>query len=279
MKIASIDNVEEIERFLLTFEDSSLFLLANLFEYGTQMGDHPNSGDYYGIYGADSLKSVFSVTKRGNLLIQDGGEKIEASKIIDFLDGNSSIPLTGCLGSSASSKELFELLVARGLRESYSSNEILYSFDLGKGLPSSSFQSRKIGHEYFKSWMNLQVSFAKELGLESNLNENYYSQLFKEKAEGVGVSGLVIDNKLIGCAHLNAEFRSLCQVGGVYTQAKHRRKGYSHDCMGSLMQRCHKKGYKKMILFTGEHNFSAQRLYESIGFKKIGYYGLFIGAY
>jgi RimJ/RimL family protein N-acetyltransferase len=37
-------------------------------------------------------------------------------------------------------------------------------------------------------------------------------------------------------------------------------------------------GLRKLILFTGEHNEAARRLYESIGFFKIGYFGLLFGS-
>lgn len=87
--------------------------------------------------------------------------------------------------------------------------------------------------------------------------------------------GYFEDQRLIPKAGLNRKARETGQVGGVYTDGKYRKKGIAQKVMralhdGSLFHH----GLTKLILFTGENNVGAQKLYESLGYEKVGYFGM-----
>jgi predicted GNAT family acetyltransferase len=70
----------------------------------------------------------------------------------------------------------------------------------------------------------------------------------------------------------------LGQVGGVYTVPSFRQKGYSRSVMQQLLldaKEIHQ--IRKMIIFTGDQNFPAQKLYTSLGVSKIGFFALLFG--
>lgn len=91
--------------------------------------------------------------------------------------------------------------------------------------------------------------------------------------------GLFIETELISIAELNAKTDALATVGGVYTMPKFRRKGFAKTLMNGLIFDCKNKlSLHKLIIFTGEsENKPAQKLYESLGCRKIGYMALFFG--
>ena len=64
----------------------------------------------------------------------------------------------------------------------------------------------------------------------------------------------------------------------MYTRPADRRKGLSYAVMQMLITDCrHRLGFDKLVLFTGEDNTSARKLYESLGFEAAGAFGLLLG--
>ena len=104
------------------------------------------------------------------------------------------------------------------------------------------------------------------------------TQQFSEKAEKKITWGLFLENVLVSIADLNAKALDLGQVGGVYTVPSFRQRGYSKSVMRQLLldaKELHK--IRKLIIFTGEQNFPAQKLYNSLGVSQVGYFALLFG--
>ena len=92
--------------------------------------------------------------------------------------------------------------------------------------------------------------------------------------------GYFHNGHLIATAALSAVHKQIGQVGGVYTDPQWRRQGLSRAIMNVMIKDCmqiHK--FQKLILFTGETNKEARRLYESLGFGEIEEFGLFFGSH
>jgi RimJ/RimL family protein N-acetyltransferase len=65
-------------------------------------------------------------------------------------------------------------------------------------------------------------------------------------------------------------------VGGVYTPPDLRGKGFARAVVAGSILDVQKEGVAKVILFTGEDNFPAQRAYRSLGFRECGDFGLVV---
>jgi predicted GNAT family acetyltransferase len=90
--------------------------------------------------------------------------------------------------------------------------------------------------------------------------------------------GLFSNGKLISIADLNARALDLGQVGGVYTLPEYRKQGFSTAVMRQVMHDAKELHHiRKLIIFTGETNLSARRVYESLGVFPVGYYALLFG--
>lgn len=82
---------------------------------------------------------------------------------------------------------------------------------------------------------------------------------------------------MVATAQIFAKTESMGTVGGVYTHSGYRRKGMARKTMVRLMKdSVELLGLKKLVLSTDEDQRKpAPQLYESLGFVKIGYLGMF----
>jgi predicted GNAT family acetyltransferase len=72
----------------------------------------------------------------------------------------------------------------------------------------------------------------------------------------------------------NATLPDVVQVGGVWTPASLRSRGYGRCVVAGSLLIARDEGATRALLFTGEDNRPAQRAYEALGFRAIGDYGL-----
>ncbi|HTG90008.1 MAG TPA: GNAT family N-acetyltransferase, partial [Vicinamibacterales bacterium] len=99
--------------------------------------------------------------------------------------------------------------------------------------------------------------------------------LFEDATRAGRWWGYFEDARLSATAGLNALYKHIGQVGGVYTVPERRGLGLSTATMTTLMAdsvRVH--GLRRLVLFTGDHNRAARRVYDRLGFATIGDFAL-----
>ena len=74
----------------------------------------------------------------------------------------------------------------------------------------------------------------------------------------------------------NAKFKPFNQVGGVWTPVSERGQGYARMVVAGSLQHATEQGYSMSVLFTDDLNIGAQKAYESLGYKHIGEFGLYM---
>ena len=104
-------------------------------------------------------------------------------------------------------------------------------------------------------------------------------RLFLRSAELRRWWGYFEDDRLVAMACLNAVYKRLGQVGGVYTVPARRGFGFSRATMNALLaDSVQVHGLERLILFTGEHNEAARHIYKTLGFSTIGDFALLMCA-
>jgi ribosomal protein S18 acetylase RimI-like enzyme len=131
----------------------------------------------------------------------------------------------------------------------------------------------------FVDWERLNTAYFAELSLPMQLTlEQRRADFASRVRAGHWWGAFGDDYELMSIASLNATYGSLAQIGGVYTRPAERRKGLSRAVLQLLVEECRERlGFEKLVLFTGENNASARRLYESAGFQAAGAFGLLLG--
>lgn len=274
-------NIEHVRAFLDAHADTTMFLVANLATCGPRLGDSMNSGNFRCIHDGDEIAAVFCLTRRGNLLAESGGRTEFAAEIIEDC-AKEPMPTTGVVGEWQLAAALWQLLVdADAFVEEYVSREFLYRLHLSPSSPEAGrFDGvRHLETADFHEWKTLNESYLREEGLPpANASEAEKRAHFEEQARAGHWWGCFEGDRLIAIAALNAATGKSGQLGGVYTVPDRRRRGHSRTLMRCLMADCaNVYRFEKLILFTGASNRAAQGLYESLGFARIGEFGLLFG--
>lgn len=282
MKISEVsdENIAEVQKFLDEHSETALFLASNLLTYGPRLRDAMNSGNFKCIRSDNEILGVFCLSRRGNLLAETGGRTDFARPILDTCEVES-IPIQGVIGEWYLSAAIWNLMKdSKGFMEHYNTKEILYRLYLSPGHNIEIDQSnvRQLISSDFEQWIKLNTAFMDEEGMPVQGTIEQRRINFKENTQAGRWWGYFHNGQLIATVALNAVYKQIGQVGGVYTDPRWRRQGLSRAIMNVMIKDCmqiHK--FQKLILFTGEKNKAARSLYESLGFVEIGSFGLFFG--
>lgn len=270
--------------FLEARKETCLFLLGNLSNYGFKLTDEPNSGNYRLLKRGHETVGAFSFSRRGNLLIQTDDKDDYSHEIYEAIK-RDNIKLEGILGpwKDCISFKGYYTTIHDGFEVGRISKEWLYSLqlthieDMNKVFGEEFLSVRLLEGKDFDQWKALRLAYMKELGLpiQSERGNNARKDLARSMEESKNLWGVFLDKELVSIGGYNARYKDIGQIGGVFTPLDKRCKGYSKLCMTKLVwdsKEIHQ--LNTLILFTDENNIAAQRVYESLGFRKIGYFGM-----
>jgi predicted GNAT family acetyltransferase len=277
IKDVSESDLDKARAFLETHAETSLFLLSNLAEFGPRAGDDPNSGNYKFIEDDGAIRAVFCLTRRGILLAQTAGRRDLAEHIVHACE-RERISIQGVVGEWQAAEAIWRILCATpSFRPTHVSKEVLFHLALSKkddGHPRARF----LDPIDFTEWVRLNSAFLTEQelpihGTNEERRANFASECTARRWWGVFES-----NQLVSTAALNAVYKDIGQVGGVYTMRGKRRRGLARSVMYTLINDAiDRHRLKRLVLFTGEKNLAAQTLYESMGFARLGHFALLFG--
>lgn len=279
VEAVSSSSQQEMRDFLKSHENYSLFLLGNFENYGPTLTDAPYSGNFKLIRLHNKVIGVFCLTRKGNLLIETTHRESIFDVVLEACQ-KESMPLKGVVGNWEFCKPFWEYLKAKKIiqKEVFISKEVLYSVDLKEQKFSSQPNVRILTERDFDQWKPLRINYLKEEGLPNDRSDSQLWNIFLEKTKKKIAWGYFLNSTLVSMADLNAKALDLGQVGGVYTDPKFRRKGYSKAVMMQLLHDAKElHSIRKLIIFTGENNFSAQKLYVSLGVAQVGNFALLFG--
>jgi RimJ/RimL family protein N-acetyltransferase len=107
--------------------------------------------------------------------------------------------------------------------------------------------------------------------LVSNRNDRPARALKKyvEWITKMPVYGLFTNGRLVSYAGSFLQLPQVWMIGGVFTQPRHRNKGYATLAVSAITEEALRKA-ETAALFVRSDNYSAIRVYEKIGYEKIG---------
>ena len=279
VELVSEKNRGEVETFLSAHEESAQFLITNLRDNGAKLTEHHNSGNFKAIKINDVVVAVFCLSRRGNLIIQS--EVCEPKMILDAC-ASESVVLKGFIGEWNSVEPVYNLYkeINPSYLPSYESKEILYSYPLSSNDTKIAHDKRVrlITDDDYSQWSEFSNAYLSELSLPDELSEEQKRQDFESKIAKRIFWGLFDSKKLLSRTALNSNGEKIGQVGGVFTPKAYRQQGFAKAVMFHMLKDCRDlHGHTKNILFTGESDIPAQKLYESMGYARIGSFALVLG--
>ena len=257
-----------------------MFLLGNLDVNGPRISPALNSGNFKMIENNSRVCAVFCLTRRTAILAEAGGRTEFAQTIVDACR-EEPIPIGGVMGEWRLAEAIWSILQsAPGFREVFASKEILQALDLSHVTrPNPDSHVRHLAADDFEQWDRLSAGFCAEEGIPLHGTPDERGRLFRRSAEARRWWGYFEDDRLVAMACLNAVYKRLGQIGGVYTLPERRGFGFSKATMNALLaDSVQVHGLERLILFTGEHNEAARHIYKTLGFSTIGDFALLMCA-
>lgn len=261
------------------FKETSIFLLGNLEKYGPVPTEHPRSGQYKCIMDCDEVVGVFCLTRTGMILAQSN-RRVDITHII-LNECEKEQPICAFNGAWEVIEPVYSTYKSKhkNYSDGFFSKEILFKLDLNDSNRIEG-AGRFLNEKDFEEWnfLNLDYLAGEKLAVDGSTEQRRAS--FFEKVKQKHWWGLNENNRLVSIAGFNACFQDVGQLGGIYTPPEMRGRGLARKCVEKLIyDSIHVHNLSRLILFTGNDNIAAQRLYRSVGFTEIGNYALIFGSH
>ncbi len=285
IRAVGMEDLERVRGFLEAHIETSLFLLSNLASFGPKLTEHWNSGNYHLVEENGRVVAVFCLTRRGNLLVQAGGRTDLAEAILEACE-SETVEICGVVGEWPIAEALWDLVrVDPWFEPGRGSRDVLYRLSLEDlewvpaTTPPDGLSVRALESSDFVQWERLNTAYLAEQHMPLPVVDEAHEAEFARRTRAHWWWGAFMDEELVATVALNAAYGVVGQIGGVYTRPADRNKRFAQTAMQRLIQDCrdHHR-FKKLILFTGEDNLAARRLYEASRFEVAGAYGLLLGS-
>ena len=266
-----------VQAFLEAHIDTSVYLLSNMIDVGIRVSSSPMSGNFLLVEQGGALAGVFCLTSRGDLLAQTGGRTEFAPMILAACRAEAH-PIAGVLAEWRLAEALWAALMPEvGYSAVYECKSIAYGITRvpAPRTVSEGLVIRAMTMADYEAWEPVDRAFCAEEGLAVMPDEPRRRNGYRLRADVGGWWGAFSGELLVSTACLNAGYKGVGQVGGVYTRPAYRRLGIAQQVMHELM-RYHEErmGLQEVVLFTAEHNQAGRAFYEAMGFSQRGQFGL-----
>lgn len=269
---ATLQDLPGIQQFLTAQIDQAMFPLANLREFGLKQGDFAADHDH-------ALRiwclgrSVIALTRAGN--------------IMPYLDGTPDLSglraalhdqtIAGVIGPSASARPVIAALGLDKLPTATDRDEPGFGLDLADLVVPD-----------MPGFELVPLSSA-DLPLVTGWRETYIGEVLgifgpeaREKAESDiafycardSHRVLMHDGLPVAMTGFNATLPEIVQIGGVYTPAPMRGKGFARRAVALHLQEAQGEGATRAVLFSASD--AAARAYRSVGFLPTRSFTLFL---
>ncbi len=270
------------EAALLTFLearlDTSMIVLHNVEHSGLEYSPKPYCGLYVAACEGPAIRAVAGHAWNGMLLVQgETGVEEAARRVVEV----SHRPVTGLLGPHHAVVAARSALKYERRSTAYDELDLLFALDLPKlntpgmvedGKASWRFAAEDDRAGFLVDWRLRYEAETLGLPITEARRDKTRSSLLHAGAQPIYL--LEHEERVVSMTSFNAETRGVVQVGGVWTPPELRGKGFARAVVAASLSYKRRTGAHRSILFTGEHNVAAQRSYRSLGYERIGEFGL-----
>lgn len=259
-------DTEKVMEYLKNDSIAGAFLMGNVLEFGLDnCKDMRRCGDYYGYFSKGDLIGILPFYNMGSCIPLFVDEKA----IGPFDEMMIQRPFEVLLGMQKYVKPLYDAI-------SGGKNTLMYQ-------ESSYFVNNKFAPFTLKNVTfakademdkNKVVAFVKEAfwqGFGHNYSVEETQKFLEQLAKEEEFLFLMVEDKIIAQAYIQATTKEINQIGGVFTIVEERGKGYCRAIVSELCQNIIARD-KTPSLIVRKDNVSAIRAYASLGFTHFDEY-------
>ena len=274
------DDRPAFDAFLDRHRATSMFLRANAFHSGLVDGPERFQGLYVGAFSDNVLTDVAAHYWNGNIILQAPTQPAELALAVARESGRR---IDGLLGPWPQ-VEATERALNLGQRHlGKAVPEYLYRLDLADLIVPEQLSSGRVVYRHARvDDLAELVPWRREYDLhtlgypdDSIDDATIHDDLARSiRAGTLGV--LEKDGGLVSMTAFGAKLPDTVQVGGVFTPVELRGRGYGRAVVAGSLLDVKADGVIEAILFTEAENYPAQRAYETLGFERIGEFGMIL---
>ena len=267
----------QVNAFLLTEHDQTLFLQGNLAASGFEDTGERYGGAWVGAFEADRLVGVAALFWNGNAIVYAPGSE---ALCVEGAWRASGRHLQGILGPHDQVAAARRGLGLEACRTTMSGVEVLYGMDLAAlRLPGllgqAGIHARPAKADDIEALVPLLAAYMREaLGEDVSLPRDA-PQFVAQAQRGIerGARWVLYDgDHLVSTSGFNTETSRCVQIGGVFTPKHCRSRGYGAAVVAASLRDARQRGIERSVLFTAEANTPARRCYEGLGYEAVGDY-------
>jgi predicted GNAT family acetyltransferase len=246
---------------------SSMFLLGNLEQFGVDNRDHPHGTAFFLRETGDGITGIFGATNGGMLLCQlPGIGATEAQTYAHLLQG---YVLRGMTGEAEQVATILEALPFEAGALSVNDVDPLYMIELASvGESTAPVRAPEAGDKA------LLMEWFQQLDEDNGLGEGGDMRPLDARAEEAIAAETVWilegEDGPVAMSAVNAHAGHAVQIGGVFVRRDMRGRGLAAEVVRAQLAELRDEGFARAILFAGSD--TAARVYEKIGFQKVGDY-------
>ncbi len=267
-----------LEHFLLAHLDSAMFLLSNLRKAGLIDNNERYSGTYIAAFEDEQIVGVVAHYWNGNLLCQ---APVHLDALCRQALSSSGRLLAGLVGPGTQVNAICRSFALTPQQYKIAGTEGLFTLPLANlRLPTPLHNGAVVGRrmtvddiDQLSTW---RAAYNHETLGDPDTPESLVqaqTEMTRTLEENVGWV-LEAEGQLVAMSAFNATIPEAVQVGGVYTPPTLRGRGYGRAVVAASLRDALAEGAQRAILFTDDDNIAAQRAYRSLGFEKVGDWGL-----
>jgi N-acetylglutamate synthase-like GNAT family acetyltransferase len=280
IKVLQPGDETALEAFLLPRVASSMFLLGNMRAAGLEDEGEPYQGTYAAAFSGGKIVSVVAHYWNDNLILQ---APVHLDKLWGKAVEVSGRPVGGLIGPSEQVDVVNEALDIGESRIQLDETERLYTLALDElVVPDALASGQVVGRRAEPRELDLlvawRVTYGEEALGESDTGESRerarstVERLIRQERTWV----LEVEGEPVACSSFNTATEEAVQVGGVWTPADIRSRGYGRAVVAASLLDARAEGVTTAILFTGQENVPAQRAYAALGFQHVGAYRMLL---
>jgi len=271
------------EAFLMPRLASSMFLLGNVRQAGIVDTGERYSGTYVGAFEDGEMVGVVAHFWNGALMCQVLAPHTDAllGPLWRAAVAASGRPIKGVLGPDEQAVRIQAELMMPDEIVQLNHREKLYDLALPdlvvpEPLAKGAVSARLAAQDDVATLVAWRVGYETETMGTTDTTE-YRADVQRRIGRLIDdgtVWLLVRDGVPVATTGFNAVLDEAVQVGGVYTPPENRSRGYARAAVAGSLLAMRDRGASQGILFTADSNIPAQKAYEALGFRHVGYFRL-----
>jgi RimJ/RimL family protein N-acetyltransferase len=267
-----------LDTFLARHADSSMFLRSNARAAGLVDRGQPGQGTYVAALEHGAIVGVAAHCWNGMVLMQAPAHVAALAREAVRRSGRAVAGLSGPWDQVVAARQALELGGAAARKDS---REDLYTLELHHlavppALAAGQVRCRHPEDTELDLVVRWRIAFSVEaLGATETPALETACSADVRMIHDRGADWLLQDGaRPVAYSAFNATLPEIVQIGGVWTPAPLRGRGYARAVVAGSLLAARMQGVHRAVLFADPLNQAAKRAYLSLGFRIVGDYGL-----